>query len=643
MGLSDYVLYRLAKNWPSPIANLTEEFNAEPGTDAYNMAYAQHQFDWRVSRGMLRSVTGLDVLEIGSGHGGISCFMAAVGARSVVAIDLSTRDLQFARRFAGQFAARYSPDYRLPVEFLAMSADRLSFSANQFDLVLADNVFEHFTEPEAVMREVYRVLRPGGGLLVPVFSSILSKYGLHLKHGLKLPWANLFFSERTIIRAMHRLAQVDHKLYELYPGLTNNPKRIRDLRLYGDLNDITYRRFKELATRAGFRVESFSPYGTRLGKVLSRMPVVRNTMITDIFSTGASAYLCKTNGLPEPSRFVNAIASTLHSAYRFVRGGGEPSLLRRRHFHERRREAEIAVLSEAASRPDIFVAVKCPACGGSEVSDRFSNPVGFSFSVCACDGTVYMNPGPTLQTLARLYNDESYSMFWSLGVPCDPADYARSSGAVPPAPGQTLLDVGCSTGEFLQLARERFQCYGVEINAETAAIGRQNGFQITTGTLADVEGSERFDVVTMLQVIEHLVDPRQSLADVRRLLKPHGTLYLNTPCVDSASFELFRELHMHVSSFAHVGLYTKAGLERMTQRCGFSMTDHGYCGGMDVALHDLIGYRFARSRFQHRVAFYSPRFLNFSRMIDRLSGGLLAAALRPRGNESYQWAVFKKC
>jgi ubiquinone/menaquinone biosynthesis C-methylase UbiE len=257
------------------------------------MAYAQNQFNQRVGDGMLRPVTGLDVLEIGAGHGGISCFMAAVGARSVIGIDLSAGSLQFGRRFVEQFSERYAPGYRLPVEFLLMNATQLGFPDAQFDLVLADNVFEHFTDPEGVMREAYRVLRPGGGLLVPIFSSIKSKYGLHLKHGLKLPWANLVFSERTIVRAMQRLAAEDPRLFELYPGLTGNPQRVRDLRRHGDLNDITYGRFKAMARGLGFRVELFSPHGTGVGKVLARLPLVRNSVVADVMSTGAAAFLRK--------------------------------------------------------------------------------------------------------------------------------------------------------------------------------------------------------------------------------------------------------------------------------------------------------------------------------------------------------------
>jgi ubiquinone/menaquinone biosynthesis C-methylase UbiE len=301
MSFSDYILYQLAKRWRSPMEAFDRELNAEVGTEAYQTAYPLRQFNLKVRNGLLREVTDLDVLEIGSGHGGISCFMAAVGARRVVGIDLSKRDLETARHFTKQFSARYGPNYELPVEFLEMSADRMTFPDAEFDVVVADNAFEHFTDPEAVMRESFRVLRPGGRLLVPVFASILNKYGLHLKHGLRLPWVQLVCSERTIIRAMHRLAAANPKLLELYPGLANNPQRVRDLRRYKDLNDITYREFKAMAARIGFRVESFVPFGTRLGQVVRRIPLLRDSKIMDILSVGASACLRKPGVPATPS------------------------------------------------------------------------------------------------------------------------------------------------------------------------------------------------------------------------------------------------------------------------------------------------------------------------------------------------------
>jgi hypothetical protein len=92
---------------------------------------------------------------------------------------------------------------------------------------------------------------------------------------------------------MHRLAKDNPKLYEYYPGLAKNPQRVRDLRAHRDLNDITFRKFKAMAAESGFRVEWFQPIGTRLSKIVSRVPLVRSSAVADICSTGAAAYLQK--------------------------------------------------------------------------------------------------------------------------------------------------------------------------------------------------------------------------------------------------------------------------------------------------------------------------------------------------------------
>ena len=292
MAASDYLLFQLARRWPSPVASNVARLGAEPGTDAYNTAYAQDQFDRKVRNGLGVSVTGLDVLEIGCGHGGISCYLACAGARRVVGIDLNTKNLGFARRFAESQARRLGGS-ALPLSFMEVDARRLSFHDHSFDLVVADSLFEHVMDPEAVLRESHRVLRPGGSLLVPIFSSIYSKFGLHLKHGLKMPWANLFFSEATILRALKRLADETPRLYELYPGLGGTPVRVRDVRKYGDLNDITYGRFRTMAAAAGFTVQSFRPHQTLAGEVVRRVPGVRQTVLMDVFSVGAAALLRK--------------------------------------------------------------------------------------------------------------------------------------------------------------------------------------------------------------------------------------------------------------------------------------------------------------------------------------------------------------
>ena len=113
------------------------------------------------------------------------------------------------------------------------------------------------------MKEAHRVLRPGGSLLIPNFPSILSRNGLHLKYGFNIPWANLLFSDETIIKTLRRIAQNDATMYSVYPGLSGECNEIKDVRRYKDLNGMKYARFKQLAKQADFQIVDFtvSPSG----------------------------------------------------------------------------------------------------------------------------------------------------------------------------------------------------------------------------------------------------------------------------------------------------------------------------------------------------------------------------------------------
>ena len=249
---------------------------------------AIHAAHWR--DGSAPPCSGSTCLRLAAATGEFAASSPA-RAKSVVGIDLNTRSMSFANRLAAELGANFNGT--LPVSFQEMDAYHLQFPDASFDMVVAENSFEHFMQPEEVMRQSHRVLRQGGMLLVPIFSSIYSKYGLHLKHGLKMPWANLVFSERTIIRAMHRLAKDRPELLDIYPGLKNNPARVRDVRPHGDLNDITYKTFKQMAERTGFAVKQFRYHPTRVGRVVQRTWPLGKSFMMDVFSTGASAQLHK--------------------------------------------------------------------------------------------------------------------------------------------------------------------------------------------------------------------------------------------------------------------------------------------------------------------------------------------------------------
>lgn len=292
-GFAATFLSALASVWRNPVAMRDERLGGELGSVEYERAYTRDQFMSRVVSGFplgraMPSLIGKEVLELSCGHGGVTCYLASLGAKCVVGIDINTDNFSHGLELAREF------QNNLPIKLIEMDCMNLTFEDESFDVVYADNAFEHYDDPERVMREAFRVLRRGGYLLVPTFSSIRSKYGLHLKQGLKLPWANLFFSEKTIIGAMQRQARKRPELLDWYSGLRGRPNYVRDLRKHKDLNDITHKKFLEMATRTGFKVKTFRVHATRTGCLLRRFfPSLERTVILDILSTGAGAVLQK--------------------------------------------------------------------------------------------------------------------------------------------------------------------------------------------------------------------------------------------------------------------------------------------------------------------------------------------------------------
>ena len=290
---------------------------------------------------------------------------------------------------------------------------------------------------------------------------------------------------------------------------------------------------------------------------------------------------------------------------------------------------------------------------GGEVSEVFSNPVGFWFAICGTDGTVYMNPVPTEETLARLYNDTAYSFNWL-------RDQSARLKKVKPTNQEELdfilravttdlseerprmLDVGCAIGSFMMTASAYFDVEGVDLSNTLADVARNNGHKVTTGRIQDVPGKEVFDLITMQQLIEHITDPRDMLNHAYRLVKTNGFLYISTPNIDSASFAYLKPRHIHVSSFGHVSLFNKRSLALLANKCGFELTAHEYYGGTDLALHDAVTLALSKERFRHRMSFYSPRLYHLCNFVQIMTRGMINSRIFPTGNESYQRALFKK-
>ncbi len=137
-----------------------------------------------------------------------------------------------------------------------------------------------------------------------------------------------------------------------------------------------------------------------------------------------------------------------------------------------------------------------------------------------------------------------------------------------------LLDVGCSSGALLMSAlKAGIDAEGVEPAARAGQAARAAGLTVCSGTLAEASyPAERFQAVTMMEVIEHLPRPIEVLQEVGRILAPRGILVVGTGNVDSWTVAVMRERwdYFHVGRYGgHISFFTPQSLDRLATRCGF--------------------------------------------------------------------------
>ncbi|WP_035668956.1 bifunctional 2-polyprenyl-6-hydroxyphenol methylase/3-demethylubiquinol 3-O-methyltransferase UbiG [Flavobacterium sp. 83] len=92
----------------------------------------------------------------------------------------------------------------------------------------------------------------------------------------------------------------------------------------------------------------------------------------------------------------------------------------------------------------------------------------------------------------------------------------------------SILDIGAGTGDFLSVAKENgWHAIGVEPSDKAKAIAKQKGVSFV-GETSELE-SHSFDIISMWHVLEHVPDLDEQLKELKRLLKPGGTLIIAVP------------------------------------------------------------------------------------------------------------------
>lgn len=147
-------------------------------------------------------------------------------------------------------------------------------------------------------------------------------------------------------------------------------------------------------------------------------------------------------------------------------------------------------------------------------------------------------------------------------------------------PGRRLLEIGVGSGSFLNAARERsYEVMGCDLSVPICSrVHRAYGIAMHSGPLTALTGENRFDVIVMNHVLEHVHQPIEFLQDVRRLLSPGGVVHIAVPnitCWEArlsgwTSFEPYHLIYFTPQTLRRTVSASGLAIDRITTHDSFS-------------------------------------------------------------------------
>ncbi len=234
---------------------------------------------------------------------------------------------------------------------------------------------------------------------------------------------------------------------------------------------------------------------------------------------------------------------------------------------------------------------ECPLCKkkGREILYKLDE-----FNIVRCDGCglIFRDIILSAEFAKQLYSGDYFTneqADYFFNYPKEKEDIFRSRIQMlePYEPeGRNMLDIGCAIGTFLKIAREcGWETRGIETSEYASGYARDNyGLDVICGEFDAEKFSEedKFDVITMWDVVDHAEDPIKFLKDAASLLKKNGYMFVETTMEDSLvyticnyiyrlSFGLIKLPVMRGHPVHHSTFFSRQTMRKALEQCGMKI------------------------------------------------------------------------
>jgi ubiquinone/menaquinone biosynthesis C-methylase UbiE len=223
-------------------------------------------------------LSGKTVLDFGCGYGGRTvAYAERYNAEEVIGVEVFRNVVGLCQEFAAHLNAHRC-------QFLLSTQESIPLPDSSIDIVVSYDVFEHVEDPQQSAKEIHRVLKPGGKVLV-VFTPFYGAFSHHLNFATRLPGLHWIFRPQTLVAAVNRFqhSHADRATTKPLPP---------PLRSYGNrrwsiptINGMTSQEFLSLLKDFNILYVNATPLLSKF-RILGRL----GAMINGLFSSPYSAW-----------------------------------------------------------------------------------------------------------------------------------------------------------------------------------------------------------------------------------------------------------------------------------------------------------------------------------------------------------------
>lgn len=210
-------------------------------------------------------VSGKCVVDFGCGAGYQSIALVKKFDCSVIGVDANKKTLEK--------AIINAKNYNISSQRLSFVESISSDMLNSFDVVISQNAFEHFKNPEQILNEMNGLLNDSGIVILTFGPPWFAPYGSHMQFFCKVPWINIIFSEKTVMNVRSTFRNDGATRYE---------------DVESGLNRMTVARFENIVSSNNLKLKMKKYECIKGLNWLSGLPLLRELFVNHI-----TAVLCK--------------------------------------------------------------------------------------------------------------------------------------------------------------------------------------------------------------------------------------------------------------------------------------------------------------------------------------------------------------